>query len=143
MTVNIYLASGSRAPRRLKRSNCYILEVDTGKGVATATGFKDMDDTMHGASVRTLQAAAARLNKPVDLKVYTDDNYVAGMIRELESLRSTDFTKSDGEPAAYSEEWRSIARNIITADASTERHSYSDWMYRELEARRIERKEET
>lgn len=136
MKLNIYLASGSRAPRKLKRSNCYIIEFETAKGTATATGYKDLDDTLHGASVKTLQAAARRIKQPVDLTVYTDDNYIAGMISELESLRSTDFTKSDGSPAAYSEEWREIAAKIKTAQASTERHSYSDWMAEELERRK-------
>lgn len=56
--VNIYLASGSRAPRRIHRTNYYILEVETSKGPATAGGFCTCDETMHGASVKTLQAAA-------------------------------------------------------------------------------------
>lgn len=44
--VNIYLASGSRAPRRIHRTNYYILELETPQGPATAGGFCTCDETI-------------------------------------------------------------------------------------------------
>ena len=133
--VNIYLASGSRAPRRIHRTNYYILEVDTSKGPATAGGFCTCDETMHGASVKTLQAAAKRLHIPADVKIYTDDQYILGIISELDDLKEAGFKKASGEPLAFAEIWAEIAEKIITAQATTESHSYSDWMHREIRKR--------
>ena len=133
--VNIYLASGSRAPRRIHRTNYYILEVDTSKGPAAAGGFCTCDETMHGASVKTLQAAAKRLHIPTDVKIYTDDQYILGIIRELDDLKEAGFKKASGEPLAFAEIWAEIADKIITAQATTESNSYSDWMHREIRKR--------
>lgn len=133
--VNIYLASGSRAPRRIHRTNYYILEVETTKGPATAGGFCTCDETMHGASVKTLQAAAARLHYPAEVKIYTDDQYVLGILSELEDLKKTGFKKASGEPIAFAEIWAEIAGKIISAEATTDTHSYSDWMHREIKKR--------
>ena len=133
--VNIYLASGSRAPRRIQRTNYYILEAETSKGPARVGGSCSCDETMHGASVRTLQAAFIRIHKPVDVKIYTDDQYILGIISELDDLKRTGFKKASGEPLAFAEIWAEISKKIISAQATTEAHSHSDMMARMIRER--------
>lgn len=132
MTVNIYMLSGSRTPRRIHRTNYYILEVETEAEPATAGGFCTCDESMHGASVATLQAATKRLHYPVDVKIYTDDAYIFGAINSLQDMRATDFKKASGEPVAYADQWAEIAKRVKSAAATMESHSYADWMRNEI-----------
>lgn len=133
--VNIYLASGSKAPRRIHRTNYYILEVDTSAGLATAGGFCSCDDTKNGAAVKTLQAAAARLRRPADVIIYTDNTYIYGIIQELKELKAAGFLKKSGEAIAYAEEWSEIAGKFKSAAVTMKPHSYYEWMKTEIKKR--------
>lgn len=135
MEVNIYIASGSKAQRKQKRATCYILEAETTKGPATLTKFLQLEDTMHGASIRTLQEAAGRIKCDTPVVIYSDDEYLLATVRGLDGLKERGFRKKDGEPAAYAREWEDICTRLGTIKAGCSRHGYASWMERELSAK--------
>ncbi len=146
MEVNIYIASGSRAQRKEKRCNCYILEAETSKGPATLTGFLQVEDTMHGAAVRTLEKAAGRINCDTPAVLYADDDYLLATVRGLDGLKDREFRRKDGEPVAFAEHWQAISSRLGPIRAAGKDHAYADWMKRELAAKsldlRLERESE-
>lgn len=131
--MNIYLAASSRYQASKERKTIYLLEAKVDGVPYTKHEVMRMTETYHGAMVRTLKAAAGRIREPVDVHIYTDDDYLNSRLGELALMSAADFKNRDGTKIAYAGDWQEIAEKIKNAKVEAGEHSYSEWMKHEME----------
>ena len=96
-----------------------------------------LEETYHGAMVRTLRAASDRIRQPVNVHIYTDDSYLVSRLKELDLMRASGFRNRDGTMIAYADAWEDIAAHIKDVEVEAGAHSYSEWMQRQMEEKDV------
>ena len=135
--MSIYLAASSRYQASKERKTIYLLEAKVDGVPYTKHEVMRMTETYHGAMVRTLRAAADRIKEPVDVDIYTDDDYLKSRLGELVLMRAADFKNRDGTKIAYAGDWQEIAEKIKNVEVEAGDHSYSNWMKRQMEGKDV------
>lgn len=135
--MNIYLAASSRYQASKERKTIYLLEAKVDGVPYTKHEVMRMKETYHGAMVRTLKAAAGRIREPVDVHIYTDDDYLNSRLGALILMRASGFKNRDGTKIAYANDWQEIAEKIKNVEVEAGGHSYSDWMIRQMEGKDV------
>lgn len=135
--VEIYLEASSRYQAAHSRKACYLLEAEIDGVPYTRHGILESDATYHAAMLNALKAATARLKKPVDVCVHTEDTYIVSRLKELNLLRCSGYRNRDGTMIAYADEWKDIADHMRNVDVKAGPHSYSEWMQRQMEGENV------
>lgn len=136
MQVNIYIETDTKSPKRQKRRIAYVLEAIVRGEAATRTAIEEVEETYHGATLRALEKALARLTKPCDVKVYAQDAWVLGMLTgQIEKWKDANFLNAKGKPIADQAVWLHIwvMTEYRTVTAAAGPHAYSNWMIREMQ----------
>lgn len=134
--IRIYIASDNRSMGRTSRQTACILEYDGKRGIVTREFAMDSEETLRGAALMALEAAAARIDEPVHATIYCDDGGLEATVRGMDALKERGFTKKDGHPAAHADQLRRISERIPEMEWGGRKHSYTDWMERYLEGRK-------
>lgn len=137
-TVNLYIDTSIKGPRR--RAGCYIylLEMKTSKGPATVNKLVCMEETTENHMTLTaMEEALKRIHKPCALHIYLECSYVAAAIQKgwLKEWQYNGFVTKRGRAVSDEEKWRRIQSLLNVHDFSIhekEAHSYREWMEREL-----------
>ena len=86
---------------------------------------------------QALEAALGRLTRPVNLKIWTDSEYVGGAVANgwPEGWEKAGWQTTKGKPVKDAEKWASVLGRIRDCEVSVrirERHEYSRWMEDQL-----------
>ena len=142
MQVNIYTYQTLRGARK-SGAGAYVLEVAWGRRIpATATGTMHFEDTTeNGAELELLLTVLRRLNRTVDIAIYTESGYLAaGLETYLSRWQEQDFRNAKGQKIAHAELWQEVAEiigrfNLRPVVLVAAQHSYRNWLIREAENR--------
>ena len=91
--VNIYIEADKKAPQRLERRYCFLLEYIRKDG-RTETRFtlRSVRLTYNEAVLKATVEALGKLNKNCQVAIYTDNDYVKSMYEtELDKWEQKDF----------------------------------------------------
>lgn len=137
-TVDIYIDTSIKGPRRTDGWWTYIIAFETEQGTADAgdTG-KDENTTENRATLIALEKALKRLNKPCRLNIHLECEYVAKALTNgwLEQWKSNGWKTTKNKPVSDSEKWRSIQDFLNVHDFEVvlkEPHTYREWMKTKL-----------
>ncbi len=138
MDVKIYIELSSKTPRRLKRMCGFVLECQVKGETVTRQDFFVLEETYHGATVRTLEKALVRITKPCEITVYASDAWALGMLTgQIRKWAKENFLTVKGDPitdqTAWMHIWLLIEKHGITTVAGP--HAYTEWMQREMRAK--------
>lgn len=132
MKARIYIGTDSQAPQKRDRGYGYVLECQT----QTREGFGKCRGTYNQAVLRALVEALGRFRKKCELEIYTENAFVLGTLaRSLAGWAAVGFQTAAGKEIKNRAEWEAVwglvqGHTIIGIPG---KHSYSDWIRRELE----------
>ena len=138
-TVEIYIDTSIKGPRRRDGKCWYIIAYKAANGETADTGNKihARDTTENQLTLIGLETALKRLKAPCQLILHLECNYVAAVLNNgwLEEWRYHGWMTKRGVPVADVEKWQSI-QYLLNAHrfqvVLQGEHSYRDWMRREL-----------
>ena len=137
-TVDIYIDTSIKGPKRRSGSYLYIIAMDTSAGTADIGNMASLEDTTENQAVLTaLEAALKRITKPCRLIIHLECPYVAGALKNkwYEQWRQQAWMTKKGKPVSDTEKWQSIQYLLNAHDFEVrlkEPHTYRDWMQRTL-----------
>lgn len=137
-TVNLYIDTSRKGPRRGDGKYLYLLETQTSRGTATADKKGKLEDATENQLVlQALEEALKRLNRPCRLMIYLECGYVAAVLKNgwAERWEENGWESCRKRPVKDAEKWRSILHLLNAQDFTVllrEEHPYRDWMEREL-----------
>lgn len=137
-TVNIYIDTSIKGPRRRAGAYMYILQVQTAAGSADAGDAEYLQDTTDNqATLKALEKALGRMRQPSHLVIWIENTYVAAALRNKWYLTWADsqWMTAKKEPVADAETWRRIQYLLNEHDFDVrlkEAHEYRAWMASEL-----------
>lgn len=137
-TVDIYIDTDIKGPRRCDGSYIYIVAVQTSAGTADIGNQKKVEDTTENQlTLLALETALKRLNKPCHLVLHLECHYVASALKNkwYVNWHNHDWLTAKNEPVRDAEKWRRIEYLLNEHDFEVklkEPHTYRDWMQREL-----------
>lgn len=138
-TVNIYLATSLKAPRKAPGTYLWLLETDTKSGPATLykTGYKE-DTTENQSCLLALKESLSRLRVPCLLHIFTDCAYMAAALEKewYKEWEINDWKNKKGKQVQDEETWRELSSLLRLHDLSVhlkEAHSYKSWMATEIQ----------
>lgn len=141
-TVDIYIDTSIKGPKRRNGSYLYIIAFTTSAGTAD-TGIKvDMENTTENqATLYALEAALKRLNKPCKITFYLECPHVFGTLRErwFEYWKENGWRTKKGTQVSDVDKWQSIEYLLDKHEYNVRfhaAHSYREWMQRELREER-------
>ncbi len=137
-TVDIYVDTSIKGPRRRDGWWTYIIAMETGSGTADAgdTG-KAEDTTENQATLIALEIALKRLNRPCHLVMHLECEYVGNALLNgwLEQWKWNGWMTAKNKPVSDAEKWRSIQELLNAHDFDVcikEPHTYREWMKTKL-----------
>ncbi len=109
--VNIYIEADKKAPQRLERRYCFLLEYIRKNGRAeTRFASKEARTTYNTAVMESIAEALGRLEQNCEVLIYTDNRYAKGMFEtQLDTWEKKDFKASTGRDVAHRKEWEKIS----------------------------------
>lgn len=116
----------------------YVLETIVNEKEETKHDFgEESNATLHVLHMMALFRALERLKKPCHVTVYTDSNYIAGIINDnlLDVWEDNDWRNSKGKPVKHMEIWKEIWKKSMEHEIGAmvvEKHPYKSWQQREL-----------
>lgn len=137
-TVNIYIDTSIKGPRRRAGAYMYILQVQTAAGSADAGDAEMLEDTTEAqATLTALEKALGRMRQQSNLVIWMDCNYVAAALKNRWYLgwSQKDWKTAKNEPVKDHEKWRRIQYLLNAHDFDVrlkEAHEYRAWMASEL-----------
>ena len=138
MTVDIYIDTSIKGPKRRDGTCLYIIAVQTAAGVADAGNMEQMEDTTESSlTLAALEKALERITKPCELVIHLECDYVAAALqnRWFEQWREHGWMTAKGKEVSDAEKWRHI-EYLLNAHGFEVRlkepHSYREWMQRTL-----------
>lgn len=142
--VNIYIETSTTYQKERERWYGFILECKKKDGtLETREDFFHGEFTYNQTTLDAIAKALERVNTSCEICIHTENVYVATRIRKLSELMAAGFKNTKGKSIKNQAQWIEIyskaKEHIITA--STEKHSYSGWMKRRMEALKSEEKE--
>lgn len=146
-TVNIYIDTSIKGPRRRDGACLYILAFCSGSGKTADAGrrIRQEDTTENQLALLGLEAALKRLREPCRLILHLECAYVASALqnRWLETWRYNGWMNAKNAPVRDAGTWQAIEYLLNAHEYEVklkQPHTYRDWMRRELAASGIERK---
>ena len=149
--VNLYVKTTFKGPRRQNGAFMYLLEAEGPRGTATKDETKVIKDaTENGANLEAIDEALARIKRPVELVIWTDCEWVAGMIenRWPDRWEMNNWLNAHGKQVTGWEKWSSILSRLRLHAyhiRKGEHHAYSKWMedkLKKVEVAPVQRKGE-
>lgn len=140
MKVNIYIESSVKGLKRQSGVVGFVLEA-AGREGDTVTQFGRVEDvTENQAQLLALKYALKRIQDMSDLKIWTDNSYIAAAFRQnwIKGWNERDWKTAKGKDVANREEWESILKMLgdsIPEFAISEKHEYKNWLSKEVERR--------
>ena len=145
-TVSIYTYSGVRGLKRQNAPVAYVLSVVTGAGERTRKAVETVKDaTENQSELIVLIKALERMNKPCNLKIYTESAHVSTAIEQgwLARWKSNGWKNVKGNEIANAEEWKRLDELMEQHEVEVffkEEHSYRKWLKEEVRKARKENK---
>lgn len=137
--VDIYVEASKRAPQKLDRKTCCILECRKKNGnLHTKEMFFRENGTYHEAILKTLVTGLNEIVRPSEIHIHTQDEYVLQSIdHNMESWAENGWKNKEGREVKNAEEWRRIWAGMQGHLVATESgsHSYHAWMMSEMDRR--------
>lgn len=134
--VHIYAECGSVAPRSLLRKTGYVLEyVTQSRQTATREQFGEREETYNAATLQMITEGLRRLNRPCEVHVHTQNQYVLLMIdTKLEEWTQNGYRTARGKPIANKEEWEALQEaakdHLVVIEPGG--HPYLEWLQCEM-----------
>lgn len=137
-TVDIYIDTSIKGPRRRDGWWTYIIAMETDSGTVDAgdTG-KAENTTENTITLIALEIALKRLNRPCHLVLHLECDYVANALINgwPEQWSKNGWMTVKNKPVCNAEKWRSIQEMLNAHDFEVlikRPHSYREWMKRKL-----------
>ena len=138
-TVDIYIDTSLKGPRRKDGSCLYILSFTTAKGLTADLGqwIRREDTTENQLTLLGLESALKHLQEPCRLILHLECAYLASALenRWYEKWREEGWMNAKNVPVRDAEIWRSIEYLLNAHDFQVclkQPHTYREWMHREL-----------
>lgn len=137
-TVDIYIDTDIKGPKRRDGTYMYIIATQTTKGTADAGKMKSIPQTTENqATLLALQAALKRLRSPCMLVFHLECTYVASALINgwYKQWRERDWMTAQNRTVADAKIWQSIEYLLNAHEFSVslkEPHTYKAWMRRTL-----------
>ena len=122
-TVHIYVETENTSPRSTSRMAGYVLEYKKQSGeMKTAEDFSQKIGTYHRAILLAMEDALKRMNRPCELHIHTQDEYVLNSIDKYLHIwaangwrnKKGDLVKNHFE---WSRLWRLLQGHLIVTEA--------------------------
>lgn len=131
-TVNLYIDTSVRGPRKINGAYGFVLETSTAAGPATFTKVTKLDETTeHQSLCKAIREALQRIKKPCRVVVHTQSEYIVAAIKFwLQTWKDSDWLNAKGKEVADADSWQEIAsRYEIELDAVIDiTHQYKEWL---------------
>lgn len=138
-TVDIYIDTSIRGPRRGDGGCMYILAFTAGNGVTADAGGRvgRTDTTENQLALLGLEAALKRLREPCRLVLHLECGYLAAALdnRWYEAWKYSAWMNAKNRPVRDAETWRSVECLLNAHDFRVvlrQPHPYREWMRTEL-----------
>lgn len=140
-TVDIYIDTSIKGPRRRDGACLYILAFRSGSGKTADMGrwIRRRETTENQLVLLGLEAALRHLKEPCRLVLHLECTYVASALqnRWFDTWRHNGWMNAKNEVVRDADIWQAI-EYLLNAHsfevALKQPHTYRDWMRRELEA---------
>jgi len=139
MTVDIYIDTDIKGPRRRDGAYLYIIAVHTDKGTADAGNrIRAEDTTENQLTLMAIKTALKRINKPSHIVFHLECAYVANALKNrwYEEWRRHNWQTAKNDTVKDAEIWRDIEYLLNAHDFEVrlkEPHTYRNWMQRTLQ----------
>lgn len=132
--VNLYIETSSTAFQKKERNSGYVLEYIKGKTPITREGFRTGKGTYNQEILETLTEALKRVREPCKICIYSRNQFILYAIRDKMEI----WAREDFEKIKNQEDWKALWEVIQEHEANVQvgKHTYSDWILREMEERR-------
>lgn len=138
-TVDIYIDTSLKGPRRKDGSCLYILSFTTAKGLTADLGqwIRVEDTTENQLTLLGLEAALSHLREPCRLILHLECTYLASALesRWYEKWREAGWMNAKNVPVRDAEIWCTIEYLLNAHEFQVclkQPHTYREWMHREL-----------
>lgn len=138
MWVGIYIQTDSKSPRRMKRRFGYVLACAVNGEDVTREGFGEAEETYHGACVLAIEKAMARIRKPCEITIYSENPWPLTQIKDqLKTWAAQDFLNAKGKPIANQKAWLHIwaAAQGHSIRTVAGKHEFTEWLLSEMRKR--------
>lgn len=135
-TVHIYVETDSTAPRSKDRMAGYVLEYVTASGqIATREHFEKKTGTYHAVILQILIDAMQRINKPCEIHVHTQNEFILeSLVSNLPGWSTNSYRSQKGTLIKNYVEWQQLwelVKEQLVVKAPG-KHEYYDWMQGEM-----------
>ena len=143
-TVNIYTYSGVRGLKRQSAPVAYVLSAMTSAGEQTREAVEIVNDvTENQSELIVLRMAFERINRPCDVKIYTESPYVRSSIEQgwLKNWKRNNWKTAKDREIANLEEWQQLDKIMCVHNVEVfakEEHQYRQWLKNEVRKARKE-----
>ena len=129
--VNVYLGVNPVNTRKSKKRYGFVLECIRNDEPQTLERVGECEETYNGATLKTLNLALARMVKPCEIHIHTENTYILSMIeKNLDLWVGNGFVTSKGEPLKSQEEWRTLwqqsVKHLLVSEPG--KHTYLEWI---------------
>ena len=137
-TVNLYIKTSIKGPKRKAGAYQYLLNTETSKGPYEKMQMKTLSvSTEHQLTLSALLEALERINRPCKLHVYLEDIYVAnGLTKWATKWAQNGWRNAKGKDVADADKWQQVLELLAEHELTVhikEAHSYKEWMRWQLE----------
>lgn len=132
LVVHIYAEVDSAAPRSQGRMAGYVLEYIKRSGeTETREQFVWVAGTYHAAILQMLLRAAARITRPCEVHVHTQDGFVLeSLVSNLPGWAENGYKTRKGTLVRNCREWQQLwgltEKHLVVKEPGM--HAYYDWM---------------
>lgn len=144
MTVNIYTYSGVKGLKRQSAPVAYVLSAMTSAGEQTREAVEIVNDvTENQSELIVLRMAFERINRPCDVKIYTESPYVRSSIEQgwLKNWKRNNWKTAKDREIANLEEWQQLEKVMCIHNIEIflkKEHPYRSWLKNEVRKARKE-----
>lgn len=144
--VNVYIETDFKGFRKMFRWYGYVVEYKRMSGaVETREDFAFMEATGNHVILKALLESLKILNRECHVSVYTDSEYICGMISQNmpKQWKENGWMTAQNKPVANKEEWQQLMKQLERHRVDmvcTKGHSYSEWMKNEIQVRKGDKK---
>ena len=137
-TVDIYIDTSIKGPKRRHGTYMYIIAMQTDKGTADVGNMDSVSDTTENhITLLALEAALKRIKKPCYLIIHLECSYVAAVLRNgwYKAWQENGWKTNRKTDVQDVEKWRAILKSLNEHAFEVrlkEPHTYREWMSRTL-----------
>lgn len=136
-TVNLYMLCSIKGPKIQTGKYGYVLEcIRESKDPATLTKTAMISGNEKSCNVDILLETLKRLNKPCNLHIYTECNYIASALGNwINQWQQNEWKSKKGEEIAYKDQWQQIFEKLKEHKYQVylqEDHEYKLWLKSEI-----------